>query len=51
MIIDEHKFNEDAKLDGLKGYTTNTKLSKETVLDYYKQLWQVEKTFRITKPI
>ena len=51
VIIDEHKFNEDAKLDGLKGYTTNTKLSKETVLDYYKQLWQVEKTFRITKPI
>lgn len=49
VIIDEHKFNDDAKWDGLKGYTTNTKLSKEMVLDYYKQLWQVEKTFRITK--
>jgi transposase len=49
VVIDEYKFNDDAKWDGLKGYTTNTKLSKETVLDYYKQLWQIEKTFRITK--
>jgi transposase len=49
VIIDEQKFNDDAKWDGLKGYITNTILKKDVVLDYYKQLWQIEKTFRITK--
>src|SRR6185312_12622647 len=49
QIIDEEKFKEDSKWDGLKGYLTNTNLSKETVMDYYRQLWQIEKTFRITK--
>jgi transposase len=28
---------------------TNTTLSKEEVIDYYKQLWNIEKTFRISK--
>lgn len=49
VVIDESKFNDDAKWDGLKGYITNTLLNKETILYYYKQLWQIEKTFRITK--
>lgn len=49
VAIDEDKFRDDAKWDGLKGYITNTALKKETVLEYYKQLWQIEKTFRITK--
>lgn len=49
VVIDENKFNDDAKWDGLKGYVTNTLLNKETILSYYKQLWQIEKTFRITK--
>src|SRR6185437_4795955 len=49
IIIDEEKFKDDSKWDGLKGYLTNTNLSKETVMDYYRQLWQIEKTFRITK--
>lgn len=49
VAIDENKCKDDAKWDGLKGYITNTALAKETVLDYYKQLWQIEKTFRITK--
>ena len=49
IIINEDKFNDDAKWDGLKGYLTNTKLDKETVMSYYKQLWNIEKTFRITK--
>jgi transposase len=49
IIIDEDKFNDDAKWDGLKGYLTNTILDKETVMSYYKQLWNIEKTFRITK--
>jgi len=49
IVIDEEKYRDDAKWDGLKGYTTNTVLPKETILEYYKQLWQIEKTFRITK--
>ena len=49
IAIDEDKYRDDVKWDGLKGYTTNTDLPKETILEYYKQLWQIEKTFRITK--
>jgi transposase len=49
IVIDEEKFKDDAKWDGLKGYLTNTSLDKETILRYYRQLWQIEKTFRITK--
>ncbi len=45
IMIDEQKYLDDAKWDGLKGYTTNTDLAKETILEYYKQLWQIEKTF------
>lgn len=47
--IDYEKFNADKKWDGLKGYITNTRLDKETVIEHYKQLWQIEKTFRISK--
>jgi DNA-directed RNA polymerase beta' subunit len=37
IIIGEGKYQDDAKWDGLKGYTTNTDLPKETILEYYKQ--------------
>ena len=47
--IDEQKYKEDAKWNGLKGYLTNTTLSKEEVITYYTQLWHIERTFRITK--
>lgn len=49
ITIDQEKFNEDAKWDGLKGYLTNTELSKEEVIEQYNNLWQIEKTFRISK--
>lgn len=49
VVIDEEKFIDDTKWDGLKGYLTNTKLQAQQVMDYYRQLWQVERTFRITK--
>ncbi|WOK07025.1 transposase [Imperialibacter roseus] len=49
ITIDEQKFKDDSKWDGLKGYITNTRLEAQTVMDYYRQLWQVERTFRITK--
>lgn len=47
--VDEDKYNADKKWNGLKGYLTNTGLPKEVVISHYNQLWQIEKTFRITK--
>lgn len=47
--IDEAKVAEDQRWDGLKGYQTNTDLSKQDVIDNYRQLWKIEKAFRITK--
>jgi transposase len=49
ITIDYDKFKEDEQWDGLKGYLTNTKLTKEQVIESYKQLWYIEKTFRISK--
>lgn len=49
ISIDENKFKEDAKWDGLKGYLTNTTLSKEETISNYNQLWKIEKAFRIAK--
>ena len=49
VMIDYDKYNDDAKWNGLKGYLTNTELSKEEVITQYNQLWYIEKTFRISK--
>lgn len=49
ISIDYEKFEADGMWDGIKGYVTNTKLSKEKVIDNYQQLWHVEKAFRISK--
>jgi len=47
--IDYEKFNDDQCWDGLKGYVTNTKLSRDEVMNNYNHLWQIEKAFRISK--
>ena len=50
VSIDREKFDEDAKWDGLKGFQTNDlALSKEDAIDNYRQLWKIEKAFRISK--
>lgn len=49
VTIDKEKFETDSKWDGLKGYITNSKLSKEEILENYAHLWQIEKAFRIAK--
>jgi transposase len=49
ISIDEEKYRADSSWDGLKGYVTNTIQPAEQVMDNYRQLWQVERTFRITK--
>ena len=47
--INYDKIKEDEKWDGWKGYITNTTLSAQMVYSQYSGLWQVERTFRITK--
>lgn len=37
------------KLEGIKGYLTNTNLPGQTVIDRYHDLWRIENSFRITK--
>jgi len=49
VSIDLEKFEADSQWDGLKGYITNTSLSKEEVIENYGQLWKIEKAFRISK--
>jgi len=50
ISIDREKFEEDAKWDGLKGFQTNDlSLSNEDVIENYRQLWKIEKAFRISK--
>lgn len=49
VSIDMDKFNGDSKWDGLKGYLTNTNLTKEQIIDNYGHLWKIEKAFRISK--
>jgi transposase len=49
ITIDYEKFNADSDWDGLKGYVTNTTLTKTKVIGNYQQLWQIEKAFRISK--
>jgi len=47
--IDYDKYNADKVWDGLKGYVTNTKLSDIEVVENYKNLWHIEKAFRMSK--
>ena len=49
ISIDYEKLEEAGKWDGLKGYITNTKLSKDEVIKQYGNLWKIEKAFRISK--
>lgn len=49
LSIDYEKFEADGRWDGLKGYLTNTTLSKDQVITNYQHLWHIEKAFRISK--
>lgn len=49
ISIDMDKYEKDGCWDGLKGYLTNTKLDNQTIFDNYKELWQIEKAFRMSK--
>src|SRR5690606_447161 len=49
VALDERKVAHDSKWDGLKGYLTNARLSKDQIVENYNHLWQIEKAFRIAK--
>jgi len=47
--INYEKFNADKSWDGLKGYITNAELNDKQVIENYKNLWHIEKAFRMSK--
>ena len=49
ISIDYQKIEKSIFGDGLKGYITNTELSIKEVITQYKELWNIEKAFRISK--
>ncbi len=49
VSIDYEKAKKDAEWDGLKGYLTNSPMNTEEILNNYKQLWQIEKAFKVAK--
>lgn len=49
ISLDVDKIQIDSKWDGLKGYITNSNLNPQDVIEQYRQLWQIEKAFRISK--
>ena len=49
VMIDYNKVRNDAALDGLKGYTTNSKLPDDKVVEEYGHLFMIERAFRFCK--
>lgn len=49
ISIDEDKFQKDQVWDGIKGYVTNTKLNANEVIANYRNLWYIERAFRMSK--
>ncbi len=48
-LINTELIEKAEKLEGVKGYITNTTLDAQTVIDRYHDLWHIENSFRITK--
>lgn len=47
--IDYEKFKAEKCWDGLKGYITNAKLTSKAIIENYKNLWHIERAFRMSK--
>lgn len=47
--IDYEKVSLDASLDGYKGYTTNSKLPDDQIVEQYGYLFMIERAFRFCK--
>ena len=46
--IDYDKFTSDYAWDGLKVYVTNSVISNKQIVENYKNLWHIEKAFRMS---
>ncbi|MFN8712925.1 MAG: IS1634 family transposase [Bacteroidota bacterium] len=49
ITVDYDKYKADGVWDGLKGYITNTHLKDIDVVENYRNLWHIEKAFRMSK--
>lgn len=49
VTIDKGKIADDARLDGLKGYVTNSDATDKEVVQNYKSLYLIERAFRMNK--
>lgn len=49
ISIDQQKYEQDFKWDGLKGYLTNCKEEPQLIIRNYKNLWYIERAFRMSK--
>ncbi|NTV67872.1 MAG: hypothetical protein HGB06_09380 [Chlorobaculum sp.] len=50
MRIDDEKIHAAARWEGLHGVITNiADMTASEVFEHYRGLWQVEKTFRLSK--
>lgn len=49
VTLDQEKLLQDQQWDGLKGYETNTTLPADELIERYKDLWRIEKAFRVSK--
>ena len=49
VSIDQDKIAEDARIDGLKGYVTNSKIRNKAVVENYRNLPFIERAFRMNK--
>lgn len=48
-VINQELILKSEKLEGIKGYITNTKLTKKEIIEKYHNLWKIENCFRVTK--
>jgi hypothetical protein len=48
-LINNELITKAEKLEGIKGYITNTALENQVIIDRYHDLWHIENSFRITK--
>jgi transposase len=48
-VLNQELITKSEKIEGIKGYLTNTKLPENMIIDRYHDLWRVENSFRITK--
>ncbi len=48
-VINEELILKSEKLEGIKGYITNTDLTPQEIIEKYHSLWRIENCFRITK--